>query len=148
MSSAFVNSDNTKNRPNRTYSKVIDQIVKDGVCPFCPDFLEKYHKKPILHDGEFWVLTENMYPYEGTSQHLLLIHKDHIQDFTEVSAKAWAELQTVVRKALEDRGIKGGTLLFRFGDTRFTGASVTHLHAQLTSGTGEKDASPVLARIG
>ena len=51
--SDFVNLDNTAHRPTDTYGNVISQIQKDGVCPFCPESLAKYHKNPILKEGKF-----------------------------------------------------------------------------------------------
>jgi len=45
--------------------------------------------------------------------------------------------------------IPGGTFIMRFGDTRYTGASVSHLHANLISPDGEdKDRKPIIARVG
>lgn len=147
--SEFVNHDNTAHRPDGTYRKVIDQIKKDGVCPFCPESLENYHKNPIIKDGVFWLLTNNMYPYEGTKYHALLIHKMHITKFSEISKGAWDELDNLINYFTSEHAIPGGTLIMRFGDTRYTGASVAHLHANLISPDGEiKDRKPIIARIG
>lgn len=148
--SDFVNHDNTAYRPDGgTYGKVIDRIKEDGVCPFCPENLAKYHKKPILKEGSFWVLTENMYPYEGAKQHGLLIHKAHITSLPQISKEAWSELNDLVVWFTTERNIPGGTFLMRFGDTRYTGASVSHLHANLVSPDGENpDRKPILTRVG
>jgi ATP adenylyltransferase len=145
----FVNSDNTAYRPDSTYRGVIDQIKKDGVCPFCPDYFSKYHKNPILKQGIHWLLTNNMYPYEGTKQHVLILHKAHIETLNEISPEAWTELKTLVDAFIKDVGLPGGTLLMRFGDTRYTGASVRHLHANLVSPDGENpDRKPIITRVG
>jgi diadenosine tetraphosphate (Ap4A) HIT family hydrolase len=145
----FVNLDNTKYRPDDKYGKVIDQIKKDGVCPFCPENLAKYHKNPILKENESWFLTQNMYPYEGTKHHALVIHKKHIESMALVSQNAWSELKLLVDAFIAEQKIPGGTLIMRFGNTRYTGASVSHLHANLVSPDGEsKDHKPIVARIG
>jgi ATP adenylyltransferase len=147
--SDFVNQDNTKHRPDATYGKVIDQIKQDGVCPFCPENLTKYHKNPILKEGKFWLVTNNMYPYDGAKYHALLIHKIHIVSLADMSLEAWDELKTLMDWFVEENKIPGGALLMRFGDTRYTGASVTHLHANFVSPDGEnKDRKPILARVG
>lgn len=147
--SDFVNLENTAHRPAGTYGKVIDQIQKDGVCPFCPESRAKYHKNPIIREGSFWLLTNNMYPYEGAKYHALLIHKAHVTDFSEVSKEAWSELDDFVKDFTAENNIPGGTFIMRFGDTRYTGASVVHLHANLVSPDGEnKDRKPIIARIG
>lgn len=146
--SKFVNLDNTSGRPDGQYEKVIDSIKNDGVCPFCPDHLEQYHKNPILVSTENWLATKNMYPYKNTSQHLLFIHKKHIEDISQVEPTAWLELREITETVRKQLDIDGGTLLMRFGDTARTGASVSHLHAQLISGSSTKGTEPVLARVG
>ena len=146
--SNFVNLSNTSGRPDGQYNEVINSIKNDGVCPFCPDYLEKYHKNPILTSTENWLATRNMYPYKNTSQHLLFIHKKHIEDISEVEQKAWSELHEITEAVRKQLNIVGGTLLMRFGDTTRTGASVSHLHAQLISGLATDGIDPVLARVG
>ncbi len=140
---------NTANARPGVYDSVISQIAKEKVCPFCPDQLATYHKNPILHEDEYWLVTDNMYPYKDTKTHLLFIHKEHIVHLSELSSTAWKELQALTNKFIQDKKIPGGTLLIRFGDTSYTGASVNHLHAHLVSSDPEKEGyAPVLARIG
>jgi len=146
--SDFVNPANAANRPDGTYGKAVEAIKNDGVCPFCPENLPKYHKKPILKEGKFWLLTDNMYPYEGSKFHEVLIHKAHITTLAEVSADAWVELKTLVEEFAKEKNIQGGTFVMRFGDTAYTGASVAHLHANFVSSTGEKGRKAIVARIG
>ena len=145
----FVNTDNTSFRSDSTYRSVIDEIKKDGVCPFCPENFAKYHKNPILKEGAHWLLTNNMYPYGGTKRHVLILHKAHVETFTDVSPEACAEFKTLVDVFIKETGLPGGTLIMRFGDTRYTGASVRHLHANLVSPDGENpDRKPIMTRVG
>jgi len=147
--SDFVNFDNAAHRSGGIYGNVISQVQKDGVCPFCPESLAKYHKNPILKEGKFWLLTDNLYPYEGSKYHELLIHKAHITTFAEISKEAWDELNEFINYFTGEHAIPGGTFIMRFGDTRYTGASVAHLHANFVSPDGEnKDRKPIIARIG
>lgn len=124
----FVNSENAR---RGKYLDVIRKIGKEGVCPFCPEHLRAHHKKPILSTGKHWLVTENMYPYENAKFHFLLIHKKHIESLSEISKDAWAELHRHCKRLLRKYKIPGGTVFLRFGDSRYTGSSVTHLHAQL-----------------
>ena len=145
----FVNTANTQDRPDGKYNSVIANIQKDGVCPFCPDQLNKYHKNPILEETKHWLVTNNMYPYKNTKQHILLIHKEHIENMREMSNEAWTELHNIFLKAIERSKIPGGTFFIRFGDTRYTGASVSHLHAHLVSSNPDSpEYGPLLTRIG
>ena len=149
MQKSFVNLKNAGARPDDTYENVIKKIRKAGVCPFCTKYLGRYHKKPIIKTGKYWLLTENMYPYEGAKHHLLLVHKKHIESFSEISPAAWKELRTLIDFAAAKRKIKGGAMLIRFGNTLYTGASVTHLHANVISpDTRKKNRQPILARVG
>lgn len=147
--SDFVNPENTGYRPQEAYSKVISDIQKDGVCPFCPENLSKYHKNPIIKEGAYWLLTSNMYPYEGAKYHVLIIHKKHIENFAEITPEAWVELKSFIEEFGKENNIPGGTFLMRFGGTAYTGASVSHLHANFVSPDGEdKNRKPIITRIG
>ncbi len=142
----FVNTANT--RPG-IYDAVIKDIAKKQVCPFCPEQLSNFHKNPILKEKDFWLATENMYPYKGAKKHILFIHKKHLSNISELSNEAWSELHTIIKDILSEKDIPGGTLMMRFGDTRYTGASVTHLHAHLISPNPDApDYEPVIARVG
>ncbi len=131
------------------YKKVIEQIEKDSVCPFCPDHLAAYHKNPILKDTDLWTVTTNMYPYENAKHHFLLILKAHKSNSRDISAEEWAELQNHIDWLIAEHDIPGGTFFMRSGDMAGTGATVKHLHAQFVSADHDNpDRKPILARIG
>ena len=149
MPKTFVNLQNAGARPDNAYKKIIKKIRRDGVCPFCPEYLKTYHKKPIIKTGRFWLLTDNMYPYKDARHHLLLIHKKHIETIADISARAWGELLKLVQAGTKKRRIGGGTFYIRFGDTLYTGASVTHLHANLLApDIRKKNRKPIFTRVG
>jgi diadenosine tetraphosphate (Ap4A) HIT family hydrolase len=117
------------------YAAVLTKIKKDGVCPFCPAHF-KYHTRPILQDGKYWLATENMAPYTGTKHHFLLLHKKHIEHVTDISPKAWEELLVQIKWLCKKYKLPAGSFFMRFGDKRYTGASVTqHVHAQMFIGS-------------
>lgn len=94
-------------------------------------------------------MTNNMYPYKNAKHHILLIHKEHIENISEMSNGAWIELHDIFLRATERSKIPGGTMFIRFGDTKFTGASVSHLHAHLVSSDPDNpEYTPLLTRIG
>lgn len=118
---------------------VYKKIVKDKVCPFCVDFMEKkdtfqYHSKPILFHGKHWVVTENFDPYKGTSHHLMFIHRKHIVSFSELKSPALEELVSLTKKLEEKFSLPAGVFLFRFGATEYTGGSVSHFHGHFVLG--------------
>lgn len=145
---SFVRPDSASHRPDDTYKKVLDSIANQGLCPFCPENLLDNHKNPILLNGKSWIVTENMYPYPGSNVHLLAIHRDHIEHPIDMKPDAWEELRRILTGDTVVNALVGGTFLMRFGDTRFNGASVTHLHAQLVAGKGKPNSDPVMTRVG
>ena len=146
---SFVNLENASHRPDGVYKNVMREIQRAGVCPFCPKNLARYHKRPIIKTGKYWILTDNMYPYKGARHHLLLIHKKHIERFSQITREAWKELRQITDFAAQKRSMEGGALVMRFGKTAYTGASVSHLHANVIGADDKnKKREPIMFRIG
>lgn len=137
---------NFKNVRNPVQMENMKRISEDGVCPFCPEYLKKYHTPPILKKGQFWTVTPNMYPYENTSHHFLFIVHEHISDSSELTPAMWSELQELIHWLIHEHAIDSGTFLMRSGDMSKTGGTVQHLHAQFVSGADPE--KPVLIRVG
>ena len=139
---------NSIGRPN--FKKVLEKITQDNVCPFCSSNFFKYHTKPIIRKGKNWFVTENFEPYKGSKTHLLLIHKDHIEHVNDLKKDAWCELLGHLTWASKKFKLKGETLIMRYGNTNYTGASVNHLHAQIISGVERttKNTKPIKTVIG
>ncbi|MFA6095185.1 MAG: hypothetical protein WC757_04895 [Candidatus Paceibacterota bacterium] len=113
--------------------KVMEKIDEAGHCPFCTENLKEYHKKPILKEGKFWILTDNQWPYEKINHQLLAIYKKHIEHISEIEPGAGEELISLFAEEAGKRNIPGGGLAMRFGkssDGNY-GSSVLHLHAHL-----------------
>ena len=109
----------------------------------------KYHTRPIIKEGRYWVLTENFEPYKGSKHHLLAVSKKHVRHFEKLPSAAQAELFKLFGDEARKRKILGGSLFMRFGDTDYTGGSVEHLHAQLVSGGKRgKDKRPLITYLG
>jgi len=129
--------------PRKDYAEVLTTITEQGECPYCADFRHpgpsfKYHTKPILWLGTYWLVTENFAPYKGTRYQFLIPHREHIEHVTQISPEAWAELQVALNWICEEYKIPGGSFFMRFGDLDYNGASVRHLHAQALTGASKK----------
>lgn len=124
----FVNLANARNNEQR---RVMEEIEDNQECPFCPDALHKYHKQPILRQGEHWTLTPNQWPYDNTRVHLLAIAAYHAETIQELRPGSFDELQDHFAWAEQEFKIAAGGLAMRFGDTRKSGATVQHLHSHL-----------------
>ena len=114
--------------------KVMRQIQQDGVDPFSWDLLHRYHREPVIRQGEFWLITPNDYPYEGAVLHLLLIYRDRVRQISEIEPAGWSELQDHLRWIEQEHQLGHGTLLMRFGEPAATGGSVDHLHLHVIVG--------------
>ncbi len=112
------------------YREVIGTIEKVGQCPFCPDNF-RYHKKPILKKLNGWFITENSWPYKNSQKHFLIISSTHKETLTELSAQDIESVLRLSKWGVKKYKIPGGALTMRFGESDFTGATVSHLHAHL-----------------
>lgn len=123
----FVNQLNT--RPGG-YDKVIADIAEKNICPFCSDHLATFHPLP-RDQREFWTLTDNQYPYKPAKHHKLIIHTEHIEHLSQITPEAWRELGEIFQEQVAMNDMTGGVCILRFGDTKYTGGTVSHLHANL-----------------
>ena len=118
----------SRNARTKRYKKVLSDITKAKVCPFCPESF-KWHTKPILSRNGSWLITENFQPYPNAKYHFLLVGKEHKETLAELTTKDLESLIKLTNWATREFDIKGGGLTIRFGDTLYTGATVRHLHA-------------------
>jgi diadenosine tetraphosphate (Ap4A) HIT family hydrolase len=127
----FIVMDNIRREDQK---KVMDEIAEQKHCPFCPENLLKYHKKPIIKEGKYWVLTDNQWPYEKIKHQLLAIYRSHIEHISEMEPAAGAELIELFKDEAVKRNIPGGGIAIRFGSNPEHGSygnSVLHIHAHL-----------------
>ncbi len=134
------------------YRKELEEILETGECPapFCKNEAE-YHKHPILRLENYWKVTRNTFNSLGTEHRFLIVHREHITEISEVSAGAWIEFHLILSDLVREFSLDGATLVFRFGATERTGASVSHLHAHLVSGIDREAHShvkPITTTIG
>lgn len=114
--------------------EVMTEIAEQKHCPFCLENLLKYHKKPIIKEGKYWVLTDNQWPYDKIKHQLLAIYKTHIEHISEIDPEAGSELIELFKEESVKRNIPGGGIAIRFGSNPEHGSygnSVLHIHAHL-----------------
>ncbi|MCK5490577.1 MAG: HIT domain-containing protein [Candidatus Pacebacteria bacterium] len=109
------------------YKKTLETIEETAKCPFCKENF-KYHKKKILKKEKGWFITESSWPYENSKFHFLIISEEHKENFIDLKQTDFAVVSKLVNWAIKKYKLKGGALSLRFGDTKYTGASVCHLH--------------------
>lgn len=138
------------NARTKEQQELMRAIEKDGVCPFCAEHFRKYHPKPIIKETDSWFFTENMSPYEGTTQHFIFVYKKaHVTTPGEITSESRAELFELIDWAIREYDIRGGSFFMRFGEGGYNGSSVEHLHAQLLTGVKEgEDTEGLKVKLG
>lgn len=119
-------------------------LAKRGVCAFCYANIQTEQREPIELETDHWVVKKNDYPYEGTRHHLMLIPKEHVKTFGDLSVAAQQDFAHTIPKIEQQWKLTSYALGMRSGDFRFNGGSVEHLHAHIVVGdTGKTDHEPV-----
>lgn len=117
---------------------LMEKIERDGVCPFCAEHFKKYHPKPVLKETDYWFFSENMSPYEGTKHHFIFVYKPaHTMTPSDLSPEAVVDLFSLINEAISDYQLPGGSFFMRFGEGKYNGSSVRHLHAHLLMGDAD-----------
>ena len=141
---------NIENARTEEQRELMGRIQQDGVCPFCKEYFSTYHPKPILKETPHWYLTENMSPYPGTKYHFIFVYKPtHIEDPSLLTTTETGDLFALMTWATKHFSIQGGSFFMRFGESKYTGSSVAHLHAHLLMGDVDApDHTPVRVKLG
>lgn len=139
---------NSGNARSKDQADELKRIAESKFCPFCSEeYMTTNHPHPIEISTPLWYATKNRWQYDNSGFHYVIIMRRHVANIDEVSPEEWSALKTVVSDLEKKHHLKGATLFMRHGDTRYTGGSVTHLHAQLVSGSGDAEKA-VVARLG
>jgi ATP adenylyltransferase len=106
----------------------MESLEAGGVCIFCPEHVAEHQAHPVEHEGEFFYITRNAYPYAGTVAHYLIVPLAHVREFDELPDAAGAELWALQRMLKARHAPLATATVMRSGDMRFNGGSVAHLH--------------------
>jgi ATP adenylyltransferase len=126
--------------------RYMEELEASGVCIFCPEHVEQYHREPIEFSSEHWYVTRNDWPYEGTAAHYLIVPHAHVSSFDELPDAAGAELWAIKRRLKESLAPLACATVERSGDMRLNGGSVAHLHTHFVA-LGSDPAKTVRFRV-
>jgi diadenosine tetraphosphate (Ap4A) HIT family hydrolase len=124
----MVNLDHARHDDQRD---VMQRSIDAGECPFCLDNLRRYHRQEILKETHYWLLTYNQWPYPLSKPSLLLISKTHAERLQDLDTVAGTEMLLCLQWAERAFCIQSGVYAMRFGDTKYNGATVAHLHCHI-----------------
>jgi ATP adenylyltransferase len=105
-----------------------------GVCIFCEEHFAKEHVAPIVWRGEYWYVTANDYPYDGTKHHFLIVCRQHVRSIAELPFAAGADWFRALEWVQDHTKAPSAGIFLRDGDMRFNGGSVAHLHSHFIVG--------------
>jgi D-beta-D-heptose 7-phosphate kinase/D-beta-D-heptose 1-phosphate adenosyltransferase len=115
---------------NVRFKSQLDIMLKkeaDGQDPLDPEVIDQ----PILFETDFWYVSQNRFPYDEIEYQFLIASRYPIYKPEDMTKEMWIDLKNVWRKLVLDFNIPGGALCYRFGDTNYSGASLTRLHSHL-----------------
>jgi ATP adenylyltransferase len=115
------------------------KLQDEGICVFCRDRVEQFHDRPVQTYGKHWYVTENAFPYKGTSAHYLIVSNVHVRSFEELPDEAGAELWALRRELAARLAPLATATLERSGDMRYNGGSVAHLHVHFVALDADPD---------
>lgn len=140
---------NISNARTQHQLKKMMEFDKRGICLFCREHIEKEHREPILRETNNWIITRNDYPYEGTKYHFLLVYKKHVDSIEKISSGGAADFFDNIKWIKKKYKVSGASLLMRFGNNEYTGATITHLHAHVVVGKKKtKKTQPLMSVLG
>jgi ATP adenylyltransferase len=124
------------------------ELEAAGVCLFCPGGLRQHAGQQILWRTRHWSVTPNKFPYRGTRLHLLLVPDAHAGDLLDLDAEVQHDFWIALATVRERYDLTYYALGVRNGDCRFTGATITHVHAHVLVGDPDVAAeTPVRMRL-
>lgn len=142
-----VNPDETRTPGMR---EIYDRIAREGFCPFDEEHFLKNHPNPILWKSDWWIVTTNMEPYEGTRIHLLFILRVHVTEIKNLPVEARIDMFDQVARAEREFDIRGAAIVFRFcldEETEdYNGSSVRHVHFHIPVGECAKSDEAIRVR--
>ena len=136
MEGKLTNIANAREVDQRSRMELSEENKK---CIFCEEGLKEIHKLPILQENKTFFVTDNAFPYPGTNHHVLIIPKKHISNILEIDTESWGDLKQMIEWVVKERNLEGASLYLRFGNSKFTCGSLSHLHFQILVGDSHQD---------
>lgn len=119
-------------------------LQEQGLCYFCRQGNEKDKTLPkAIHETEYWYVSKNDFPLEGSVHHYLMVSKRHVTRETELTVPEWTDLLNIMRWMEAFANTSGFSKFSRNGNLAYTGATLDHLHIHFLvgiegGGTAEK----------
>ena len=117
---------------NPAYKDQLLEIQRLNIDPFDKQKMLEYDPKEILYETDHWYVFANQHAYLNTQHQLVFVSQKYAENFWDLSPEAQLDLFSLAERICKDYNIDGGGLSMRFGNMAKSGATVQHIHAQLT----------------
>ena len=114
-------------------------------CPFCVTERARRKQQAERITGG-WMLLKNEYPHKNTSQMWLMVPRRHVFNPQELTDHDWSQIGTLFAEWLAMTGVRGGGMMYRFGDPHLNVGTVPHLHVNLIEPIPGKKYRPPFAK--
>ena len=116
-----------RNIRDETQLDIMLRLESNNQDPLDPEVIEQ----EILFMSDYWYVSRNRFPYKEIRHQFLIISRYSIYKIEDMSEGMWLELSKIWERLVLDYDIPGGALCYRFGNTTYSGASLTRLHVHL-----------------
>ncbi len=137
-----------KNARDPEQARRMKALSEAGLCYFCKHGNFEDRTLPTsIHEGNCWYVMRNDFPLDGSVHHYLIIPHRHVVNTHDLSVEESAELFSLVSWLASKLQTEGYSLFVRSGDTRLTGATITHIHFHFLVGGQRPDGPPDLKNV-
>ena len=113
--------------------RYMEELEASGVCIFCPEHVERYHREPIVPRRALVRHAQRLPVRRHRSPTTLIVPHRHVSSFDELPDEAGAELWAIRRMLKSQLDPVAVATVERSGDMRFNGGSVAHLHTHFVA---------------
>jgi ATP adenylyltransferase len=110
----------------------MERLEAAGVCLFCE--LADTPRGEGWFRTDWWVTSENAYPYRGSRLHYLLAPTEHVVDLLDLKDEMLADFWVALRRLSTEHDLDFYGLGARCGDCRYTGGTIAHVHVHVVVG--------------
>lgn len=104
-------------------------LESQNLDPLDPEIINQ----EIILYSKYWYVSLNKFPYEGVQYQFLIAAIEPIYKIEDMPKEMLIDLKDMWLKLINNYKIPGGALCFRFGNTTYSGATLTRLHCHLIS---------------
>jgi ATP adenylyltransferase len=110
----------------------MERLEAAGECLFCR--LVDTPRGDGWFRTDWWVASENEFPYRGARLHYLLAPTEHVIDLLDLKDEMLADFWVALRQLRDQHDLGFYGLGARCGDCRYTGGTIAHVHVHVVVG--------------